>query len=334
MATPSEPASARKLKRAREFGDTPISSHLTQGVSLGAALCVIPTLFAVLWWQSGNRLKTAFQSTTADGKSLELAGQLALADLVKLCWPVLAVIALTQLASRIIQRGSLGTKRRPGSAQFRFGLARLLTGRSLIAQFCALTIAVTLIVHALAWMRDHIVAITATLGDIPTGLRLIARIGQEQLWFALAAWLCVGCIELAIAYRLWLRRQMMSPEEKRQEQKDTEGDPLILWQRTRIRSQMLAESSNWSVSDGTLVIHDKMRLVVVLHYDPKSNSAPQLLGVGAADLAGAMLAEAERFSIPIAEHETVARVLASSNVGEPIPEKLYELVAELMSGLH
>ncbi len=335
MATRSEPASARKLKRAREFGNTPESSHLTQALTLGTGLCVIPAMLVVLWQQSGNRLKTMFRTVTTDSKGLEHAGQLALIDLIRLCLPILAVLALTQLASKIIQSGGLGAKHQPGRNGHRtnvhFGLGRLFTWRALLAQLCALVIAVVVIAHALNWMRGHVVAVTATLGDIPAGLRMIARTAREQLWFALAAWLCVGCIELAIAYRLWLRQHRMSPEEKRREQKETEGDPLISWQRSSVRSQMLAESSNWSVSDGTLLIHDKLRLAVVLHYDPASSSAPQLLGLGGADLAAAMIAEAQQFSIPIAEHATVARVLAGSNVGEAIPERLYELVAELMS---
>jgi flagellar biosynthesis protein FlhB len=335
MATGSEPASARKLKRAREFGDTPTSSHLTQALTLGASLCVIPALFVALWTQSGNRLQTALRAATTEGKGIELAVQSALVDLIKLCLPILAVTALAQLVSRAIQSGGFGAKHPSKSSRHRTnllsGLGRLFTWRALLTQICAVAIAATLMVHALMWIRDHAAAVTATLGDIPTGLQLIVQMTRRQLWFALAAWLCVGCIELAIAYRLWLQQQMMSPEEKRKEQKETEGDPLVLWQRTRIRSQTFAESSNWSVSDGTLLIHDKLRIAAVLHFDAAISSAPRLVAVGAADLAGAMIAEAQRFSIPIVEHEATARVLAGSSVGEQIPEKLYEVVAELMS---
>jgi len=335
MATRSEPASPRKLKRAREFGDTPSSLHLTQALTLGAGLCILPSMFVLLWQQTGNQLRTAFRTSTIDGQGLEHAAQLALIDLIKHCLPVLAVIALTQFASKIIQNGGLGSKRQSGSPghrpNFQPGLGRVFTWRGLLAQACALAIAAALIAHSLVWARDHAVAVTATLGNIPTGMRLIAQMMKQQSWFAVAAWASVGCIELTVAYRLWLARQMMSPDEKRQEQKETEGDPLVLLQRARIRSQMLAESSNWSVSDGTLVICDRIRLAAVLHYDPSSKSAPQLLGVGASDLAGVIVAEAQRFSIPIVEHEALARILAGSNVGEPIPEKLYELVAELIS---
>ncbi len=335
MATRSEPASARKLKRARESGDTPSSSHLTQALTLGTALCILPSMFVLLWQQTGNQLRTVFRASTIGEKGLEHAAQLALIDLIKHCLPILAVIALTQFASKIIQNGGLGNKRRSGSPgyrhNFKFGLGRLFTWRGLLAQVCALAIAATLIAHSLVWVRDHAVAVTATLGNIPAGMRMLGQMTKQQLWYAVAAWACVGSIELTVAYRLWLARQMMSPDEKRQEQKETEGDPLILWQRARIRSQMLAESSNWSVSDATLVICDQHRLAAVLHYDPSSKSAPQLLGVGASDLAGVIIAEAQRFSIPIVEHEPLARILAGSNVGEPIPERLYELVAELMS---
>ena len=335
MPTRSEPASARKLKRAKESGDAPSSSHLTQALTLGTGLCILPSMFALLWGQTGNQIRTAFRNSTVDSRGLEHAVQLALIDLIELSLPILAVIAVTQFASKIIQNGGFGTSRPSNSirsrSNFQLGLGRLFTWRGFLTQVCALAISVTLVSHSLVWIRDNAIAVTATLGDIPAGLRLIARMTKQQLWFALAVWACVGCIELTLAYRLWLRRQMMSSDEKRQEQKETEGDPLILWQRARFRSQILSESSNWSVSEGTLVIHDKMRLAAVLHYDPASNSAPRLLGVGASDLAGVIISEAQRFSIPIAEHEPLARILAGSGVGEPIPERLYELVAELIS---
>ncbi len=180
-------------------------------------------------------------------------------------------------------------------------------------------------------MRNHAGLLVATLGNFRAGLSLIMVIAKQLLWFSFLAWTVVGCIDFALSHRIWLKKLMMSHEEKRHEQKETEGDPIILSQRARFRLQLLSEATNWSVREATLVIQHAMRIAAVLHYDPTDVLAPRLLGVGTAELAAIIVAEAHRFDIPVVEHRALAQKLVGSVVGDPIPENLYSQVAELMS---
>ncbi len=124
MPTRSEPASPRKLKRAKEFGDHPSSPQLARALTLGAGLCVIPSMFMLLWWHTGNQLRMAFRASDIDQKSLSHASRLAIINWVEICLPFLAVVAITQLASRLIEAGGLIARRQTGSTWQPFNLHR------------------------------------------------------------------------------------------------------------------------------------------------------------------------------------------------------------------
>ena len=335
MATQNEPASPRKLQRVRDLGDTPTSAQLAPALALGAGLCVLPSLVFALWQKSSERLKWALTAADTDVVNLAHASRLAIIQLVEYCVPLLAAVTIAQLVARTVEArvfvptGARGKPTRDVRRPIRF--MRRLTWRAALAQASSLLLSLVVGVYSLGWIRDHAVQIAASLGTLRGGLQLLAVGVMQLLWFAFFAWVAVGSLSLAIDHRLWLVQHRMSHEEKLLEQKETEGDPSILSERARARQQILSESSSWSFSEATLVIHDANRLALVLHYNPSDGGAPRLLGVGTADLAATIIAEAHRFEIPIVAHATLARALAEGSVGEAIGEKHYAAVAEVMS---
>jgi flagellar biosynthesis protein FlhB len=236
---------------------------------------------------------------------------------------------------KIVETGGFGAKRWASftgyRATFHGRLTRLFTRQGALEQICAIAIPLLIGSYCLISMRTHAQLVAATLGTFRGGIAVVLVSTKQLLWVAFAAWAGVGCLELALSYRFWLSRLMMSPEDRRLELKETEGDPLVRLHRSRIQHQMLLESSQWSMSEGTLVIQAAMQIAVVLHYDPTEISAPRLLGVGSADLAAMIVAEAHRFDVPVIEHPTLPQRVAGGNVGAPIEEALYAPIAEIMS---
>ena len=336
MSTRSEPASPRKLKRARELGDHPSSPLVTRALTLGAGLCVLPAMFVQLWWDCGNQLRLAFHNSGID-TNLSYASRYAMIDVLKISLPFLAAITVTQLASNVIATGGLIAKRQIGFGWHQLnplrGLATYITWRNVITQSCAISLALLVVLFSLVWMRSH-AEIVATLGTFRDGLYVVVSFTKQLLLFAFFAWAVVACIDFALSHRLWLQKLKMSPEEKRHEQKEAEGDPQVLLQRARYRQQLLSESSNWSLREATIVVQHQRRIAAVLHYDPADRVAPRLLGVGIAELAANIVAEAYRFDIPVVEQLAMAQALASCSVGELIPERLYSPIAELVSEIY
>jgi flagellar biosynthesis protein FlhB len=294
-------------------------------------------MLAWLWTSSGELLRLAIHSSTIDLTNIAQASNLAIVNLMKISVPLFAVTAAAALASKLtVTRGLLpGLGPNFGSQLVNplNGITRLFTWRSIVALLSSIALCLAVLVYALGWFRNHAATIAGTLGNLRGGQRLIATTAEQLAWFAVFVWLAVGCTDYIFAHRDWLNRHMMSTEEKQREQKEAEGDPLILLQRSRLRRQILSESTAWSVAEATVVIQHSARLAVVLLYVPSEASAPRLLGVCTANQAVTIIVEAKRHDVPVVDNPALAWALSGCAVGESIPEHLYGQVAETLSAI-
>ena len=71
-----------------------------------------------------------------------------------------------------------------------------------------------------------------------------------------------------------------------------------------------------------------------LKYDAESGGAPRVVGIGKGYLAKKMLETAKENSVPVKEDEALAKSLLKLNIGEEIPEELYQAVAEVLAFLY
>lgn len=75
---------------------------------------------------------------------------------------------------------------------------------------------------------------------------------------------------------------------------------------------------------------EKIKQVAALKYDPESNSAPQVIGMGKGVVAEKILEIAKEKNIPVYKNDELAETLNTLNIGEEIPPELYEIVAEIL----
>ena len=76
------------------------------------------------------------------------------------------------------------------------------------------------------------------------------------------------------------------------------------------------------------------RHAVALRYDAEDERAPRVIASGMGSTAEAILAAAAEHGIPVEEDEALLGLLAECEVGEEIPQELYEAVAELLTWLY
>ena len=75
-------------------------------------------------------------------------------------------------------------------------------------------------------------------------------------------------------------------------------------------------------------------LAVALDYDRAKAAAPRIVAKGAGDLARRIKHVATRAGVPIVEHRALARRLfQDGDLDRPIPESLYEPVAQIYAGI-
>lgn len=78
-------------------------------------------------------------------------------------------------------------------------------------------------------------------------------------------------------------------------------------------------------------LHHKLKLAVALKYKQDQDVAPLVVASGRGFLADAILKKARDAGIPIHPDSELANMLSEVEVGDSIPEELYEVVAQIMA---
>lgn len=148
---------------------------------------------------------------------------------------------------------------------------------------------------------------------------------------------CVALLVIAIAdifFQKWkyTKDLKMTKQETKEEQKQTEGDPIV---KKRIRSAQLAivlKRIMQEVPKADVVLVNPTHVAVALKYDAKTMEAPTMLAKGADHIAEKIREVARAYGIPIIRRPELARTIYSTvEPGNPIPETLYVAVAEILA---
>ena len=123
---------------------------------------------------------------------------------------------------------------------------------------------------------------------------------------------------------------MMTRDEVRRESRESEGDPEVKAARRRAHQEMLTSAAIHAVKDASVVIVNPTHLAVALRYRNEEDAAPNILAQRQGDLARRIVEAAHAYGVPVVRDVPIARALSELEVGDEIPEALYEAVAEIL----
>lgn len=335
----TERPTARRRASSRRRGQVARSADLTSAAVLLGALGG----FAF----TGERFLGNLVAVMAEGigraSRSELGADQAISLLIhagvavtRLTWPFLVVPAVVAIAGQLAQtrfalaQGALSpqwSRLNPLA-----GLARLLGRRGMFEASKAFAKLVAI----------GVVGYGAVSADWPRLLALgpggpAAIIGGVS-GVVLDLWLAVGAAFLALAafdygYQWWEHERglRMTREELREEQRNTEGNPLL---RTRLRAlhrQLVTRRMMVEVKRADVVLRNPTHYAVALRYDQAKMSAPRVVGKGARLLGLQIIKIARQHGVPVVENPPLARTLFKAvPVGRDIPRDLHRTVAELL----
>lgn len=75
----------------------------------------------------------------------------------------------------------------------------------------------------------------------------------------------------------------------------------------------------------------KRRLASALKYNTNRDDAPRVIAQGSGEVADKIEELAKESRVPVYKDEKLARQLDNLSLGQEIPEKLYDVVAEILS---
>lgn len=265
----TEPASARKLRRARSRGDVPRSPLSVAWVALvaaGAAVALTMTDGIEVWSQFATemfRLNPLSGAPAAWSVLGDRAGALTLSLLTPILVPIMGVTLLSTLLVAGGPTWSLsGGPRARGRPSCTGGLSAL-AGVVLALLFGWVTLGA---MRGL-WGRTELNAAEVLEAMRRIGIHAGARTSLVAL---------VGAAALAFLARYrWLRAQRMSRREVEDEQRATEGQPLSRQRRAQARARLRAlPTLRQAVRETRLAVEGPNSLSLIAWPGPKA--APRI----------------------------------------------------------
>jgi type III secretion protein U len=329
MSEKTEEPTPRRLRKAREQGDSPVSAPLLSAAALSVGLVVAPAALSALLARSASHLQSAIA-----GAGESLSAQAIAREVVVLAGPVIALSALAALALGLVQTGGVLSFQRLAPDLARTNpfaqLAALFNWQRATSVLRALFAAALIAGYAGHCLYATLGDFAGTVGDLRRATALALDVTRELAWCAALVGLALAGVDVLVARYAWRRRHRMTRDEIQREQREAEGDPQIKAARRRAHQETLAGATIASVKTATVLIVNPTHLAVALHYVEDADEAPRVVGQGAGDLARRMIEAAHAYGVPVVRDVPVARALSELEVGDEIPEALYEAVAEIL----
>ena len=140
----------------------------------------------------------------------------------------------------------------------------------------------------------------------------------------------LGVGDWALARRRHVKDLMMSHQEVKQEHKNSDGDPHQKAKRKSLHKQISAGGAARGVQKATAVVVNPTHIAVALRYDEAECEAPYIVARGREEDALKIRKEAEALGIPVVRDIPLARSLVHYDVGEEVPEELYQAAAAIL----
>lgn len=336
----TEPASPGRLEKAREEGQVARSRELVTFVMLVTAISGLWTIGEMIGGQLGDTLRHGMQferATAFDTSHMMVQAGSAARHALQALMPLLAMMMLAALIAPMMLGGwLLSTKSLvPNFSKLNpaKGIGRMFSTESLAE--LVKTIVKSLLVGGIAWwvIASKIAPIMGLMSEpvhvaLPHTLRLVAA----------SCALIVGALLLLVAidvpYQLWrhAHKLRMSREDLRQEQKESDGDPLVKAQIRRQQQQMAKRRMMAEVPKADIIVTNPTHFAVALKYLDKEMRAPRVIAKGTDLVALRIRAMAEENKIPVLEAPPLTRALyRHTRLGDEVPAALYAAVAEVLA---
>jgi len=159
-------------------------------------------------------------------------------------------------------------------------------------------------------------------------------VAYKMVCYALVPMIVIALADLWYVRWRYHDNLMMTKEEVKDERRQAEGDPIVKQKQTAKMYEVIGRRLKSTVPKADVVITNPTHFAIALRYDIKEAPAPMVIAKGADAMARRIREIAIENDVPIHENPPLARALYKQvEVGEIIPEELYQAVAAILAKL-
>lgn len=345
----TEPATAKKLKDARDDGKVTKSRELTAAFDLIVLFLVLKIfisfvgerlvgIFDYVYSRMPDFLKINSTSVSSVAASHYMA-DILLQMLLTMLPFLLFGFVITFLVS-VVQVGwkVTGKPLKPDLNKFNpiNGFKRIISKDSLFELLKSIIKIAVIFWVAYSRVKNHKEELFI-LYEIPLNqaIALIGSVIIDTGLYISIVYLVVGFADFAYQKHKFNEDMKMTKQEVKDEFKNTEGDPQIKGRQRRKMQETSQRRMMHDVPKADVVITNPTHLAVAVKYDADVNAAPVVLAKGEEYVAQKIKEVARENNIEIVENKPLARMLYHNvDIGAEIPPELYQAVAEVLATIY
>ena len=334
----TEQPTHKKLQDARKKGQVPKSKDVTSTVELLVwfALALLAVGWATLELKGLMAQMLQLLHEPFANAAPQLVGS-AVKTLVALTAALLLPVAAIGLLTEYLQAGPVWAleKLKPKMENLNpvEGVKKMFTMDSLVELLKS--IAKTVALGLIGWLA--VKALLPQLALLPLSTR--PELLGNALWEAarpVLVWTVVLFALLALLDGVYQRfsftkRMRMSLRDIRQEMKDAEGDPHTKQQRKQLAEEWGQRGATQAASTANVLVVNPTHVAIAIDYNRETCPVPTIAAKAEGHVARAMREAAEAAGVPVVRNVPLARdLLARGEVGELIPQDLFDAIAEVV----
>ena len=252
--------------------------------------------------------------------------------------PLMIITVLTQAAVGGLNFSNKAYNFKPNKLNPVSGLKRIFSAKGLVELGKAVLKVVLLFSIGTLVILQHLPAITQlSRSSLGQGLERVGELFPYLVGALLIALLIIGAIDYAWQRHSHKKSLMMTPQEVKDESKQTNGSPEVKAKIRRMQMQKSQESARQrdaldNVGLATAVITNPTHFAVALKYTAGQTGAPEVVAMGRGPIALQIIDRAKDARITTLRIPILARALYfTSEIGGEIAEGLYNAVAVILA---
>ena len=336
----TEDATPKRLREARKKGQVSKSKDLTTVMILIVTFGTIAFTANYMMGELGGFLTYALTvpkdvASVFDGHMANLwkTGSLVF---VRSISPILAAAFIAALLANFLQVGALFSME-PLKPQLKKlnaieGLKNMLKMRTFIELGKNVIKITAILVLAYVSITRYLTPFLLTTSvPIHEGIKIGGLILFYFLMLVMIIFILVAIADVMLMNKEYKKNLKMTKDEVKREYKEDEGDPLIKGQRKQLHQEMAMSDVAQQVSKSDVVVTNPTHLAVAIKYSTEEMTAPQIMAKGQRLYAQMIRDMADEYEIPIVRNVPLAWALIELEIGDEVPETLYQAVAEILA---
>jgi len=334
----TEEPTPKKMRDARKKGQIAKSRDLNTVALLVATILVLGFFIRQMGGELTDLMEDAFRIIAGGDLTEQLLRQTTVRSglaFLKVVVPLFTAVFVVVVAVAFLQVGGLFTLD-PLKPQIEKlnpveGFKNLFKLKNFVELLKSTVKLLVVAVAAYVVINRHKASIILAFTlDVPRMLLLVGRLVTELVLTVIAVFVLIALID--VIYQRWQHKKdlRMSKQEIKQEYKNDEGSPEIKGRRRSLHQELAMGDVQQAVAKSDAVVVNPIHLAVAVQYNVAEMDAPEIMAKGQRVMAQKIRDWAQDAGVPIIQNVPLAHALYELDIGDQVPDHLYEAVAEVL----